>query len=146
MEITLCWTCNLHMQLSLESSSVMAGYAVTWPRNSKKTSQPWSHTLSPVSQTIQTRYYLVYLLNMITTETSSGNDHSNRIWEMAVDSKTLSARDEWYHTWQRDCSRLACGKCQGVAAHLRRNTKDIFVCSRMGEIVKKKRYTFLKLD
>lgn len=94
-----------------------------WLQNNKKIAQPWSHSLSPVPQTIQTRNYPVYLLNMTTTETSSGNDHSNHIWEMAVDSKTLSVLDEWYHTWQRDCSRLSCGEYQGVAAHLRRSTK-----------------------
>lgn len=82
--------------------------AVMWPRNNK-TAQPWSHTPQPIPTATQTRYYLTYLLNMTTTETLSGNDPSNHVWKMALDSKTLSAPDEWYHTWQRDCSRLACG-------------------------------------
>lgn len=53
---------------------------------------------------------------MTTTETSSGNNHSNHIWEMAVDSETLSTLDEWYHTWQSGCSCLTYTECQGILA------------------------------
>lgn len=121
---------------SSESSNITAECAVMWPQNNKA-AQPWTHTLSPTPKTIQTRYYLVYLLNMATTETSSGNDHSNHIWEMAALSRTLSALDEWYHTWQRDCGSPACRKCWGVGARSAGSTKGIFVCSKVGEMEEK---------